>query len=93
MSKLMRNNRVNPRDLFLWCNFYSSAFLLESPSRWMEMSLYVLANLFESFGIYYGKQKMTFDIPHFEVKFHFFPNIFSEIDLCLCYWNNESMLF
>ena len=45
---------------------FSLSFMLESPNRWGEMSLYVLANWFEGYGFSLLKRQYIAPIPHWE---------------------------
>ena len=60
---------------WIYCFFFSSFILLESSSRWGEMSIYVLANWFESMLVSLKKRKLIpFYIPYFAVREKFiFP--------------------
>ena len=42
--------RARPWDAFLLIGMFSSFIFFESPSRWGEMSIYVLANWFEGYS-------------------------------------------
>lgn len=46
---------------------FAAFILLESSSRWGEMSIWVFANWIESVLIFFKKMKIGIDIPHFEV--------------------------
>lgn len=88
----MKNNRGTSWSMFFLGAAFSFFFFLESSSRWGEMSIYVLANWFESMKTNLSKQKKLPYIPHFDVNFFIF-NLLLENDACSGDWNYELLLF
>lgn len=64
---ILRGRPANTINMLPIAPPFAAFILLESSSRWGEMSIWVFANWIESILTFFKKMKIGIDIPHFEV--------------------------